>query len=251
MRVLYSNSKFCIVHKMNGEHVHPPEDKRVKVNKEDTLVYILREQLGQKIFPVHRLDAGTEGLMIFALDSQSAAQFQKLFQDREIKKKYQALVRGHFHFGFLENKPDVHIHSDTEFSIEIPLESDSSGELLNAHSTFKILNYGQTQDIVGKQGRPARFSWLELQPITGRYHQLRRHLNRVSHPIMGDRTHGDCHYNKYMKTQKNIEGLCLWATELSFKWGDQNFEFKLEDSLRLQKVQEFVKLHSSTSKILP
>lgn len=165
-------------------------------------------------------------------------------QNSEVKKKYLALVRGHFHLGFLEKKQDVQIHSASEFSVRIPLESDSSGELYNAHSVFKILDFAQTADIVGKQGRQARFSWLELQPITGRYHQLRRHLNRISHPILGDRAHGDCHYNKYIKTEKQIEGLCLWATELSFNWGEQKFSFKLEDSQRLLKTQEFVKKHS-------
>jgi tRNA pseudouridine65 synthase len=71
-------------------------------------------------------------------------------------------------------------------------------------------------EAVGKKHDTARFSLLQLQPITGRFHQLRRHMNRISHPIIGDVAHGDGHQNHYFAEKMGVTGLCLRAHFLSF-----------------------------------
>lgn len=237
MDVLFSNNKFCVIHKDAGDHIHPPENGRIKIPKNNILIYKLRDYFYKKIYPVHRLDAGTEGLVVFAFDPETANYFQCCIQNQKLKKTYKALIRGHLNLNYLKNQSVITIEKDS-LTINMPLESDSTGILRPAISKLKILNTFSTNDKVGKRNQLCQMSLIQLEPITGRYHQLRRHLNRISHPIVGDRTHGDCHYNKYSNHNLNIHGLCLWATQLQLPWEGSTMNFEISKSDRLDSIED-------------
>jgi tRNA pseudouridine65 synthase len=199
--ILYQDQNLIAINKPSGFHVHPPERNPDKVPKSKIVLQQLRNQIGQMLYPVHRLDVATSGVLLFALDSKTAGRICGEFQKNQVEKTYWAVVRGHL--------PE-------EGKIELPLESDSSHELLSCLTEFRTLKKIELPHPVGKKYQTARYSWLEVRPKTGRFHQIRRHMNRISHPIIGDCDHGDSHHNRFFREQLKISGLCLAARELRF-----------------------------------
>lgn len=129
-------------------------------------------------FVVHRLDRAASGLMIIAHAKQSAAYFSQLFQTRDVEKRYQAIVRGHF--------PEYQV-----------FDSDIEGRAAKTHA--RCVNY-----------QPETYcSLLDVSIETGRKHQIRRHLSEAGHPIVGDRMYG-------LNDTNNSQDLCLMAYSLSF-----------------------------------
>lgn len=202
MEILYRDEHFIAVNKPSGYHVHPHEDPQHRVSRDLICLYIVRKLAGQYVFPVHRLDAGTSGVLLFALSSVAAREMSKLFIERQTEKLYHAVVRGYV-------KPEA--------DIEIPLELDSTGEKVEARTSYKRLATVELPIAVGKKFPTARYSLVEVRPHTGRYHQIRRHFNRVSHPLLGDAVHGDSHHNRFFRNNLQISGLCLHASSLGFK----------------------------------
>lgn len=201
MELLYKDEYFIAVNKPSGFHVHPPEDSQFKVPRDKICLYHARRMMKQHVYPVHRLDAGTSGVLLFALSSQAASGLCKLFTDRSTKKTYRAVTRGYV--------PE-------SGTIEIPLELDSTGDLVDAQTSFRRLGLKEFPVAVGKKFPTARYSLVEVSPHTGRYHQIRRHFNRISHPLLGDAVHGDSHHNRFFRNELGIEGLCLKAQRLEF-----------------------------------
>lgn len=240
MKIISQQKNFCVVHKDSGEHIHPPENRLIKVPRHKIILYKVRDALGKSVYPVHRLDAATEGLVIFAYDSDTARKFQELIKTQSIQKKYLALIRGWP--AFEKKEPDQSTFFipaagiPETYEINLPLELDSTGELVACKSLIKSLGHIEIDEPVGKKFPKARYSFVELSPVTGRYHQLRRHLNRVSHPIIGDRQHGDSHHNRFVREKFNLEHLCLWSIELSFVLDEERFFFQMPRSERLESA---------------
>ena len=201
VKLLYQDEHFIAVDKPSGYHVHPHENAEYRVSRDKIALYHARHMMKQHVYPVHRLDAGTSGVLLFALTSESASKLCRLFSDRATSKTYQAVVRG-----FVQEQGEI----------DIPLESDSSGELLEAKTTYRRIKTIELPYAVCNKFPTARYSWVEVQPLTGRYHQIRRHFNRVSHPLIGDAAHGDSRHNRFFRSQVGIEGLCLKAMRLEF-----------------------------------
>lgn len=201
MRILQQTPTWVALDKDAGDHVHPPEDSRFRVAKERILLYRLRDHLKTRVYPVHRLDAGTSGVLLFALNSEMASKLNEQFRLRQVRKTYHGIARG-----WLAD----------DGQIDLPLESDSTGELVEALTHFRTLHRVELPHPVGKKYSTGRYSWLELRPQTGRFHQIRRHLNRVSHPLIGDAVHGDSHHNRFFRENLGVPGLCLRATILEF-----------------------------------
>ena len=197
--ILYQDEHLVAIQKPVGFFVHRPEFSPEKVPREKIILHQLRDQLGQRVYPLHRLDVATPGVLFFALNPEAASLLGKQFQENTIRKTYWALVRGH--------TPDSGI-------IDLDLESDSSQALLKSLTHYKTLQQLEMPFPVGKKYPTARYSLIEATPYTGRYHQIRRHLNRISHPIVGDRQHGDTHHNRFFTEKLGIPGLCLWAKEI-------------------------------------
>jgi tRNA pseudouridine65 synthase len=213
LKLLYQDEYFIAVDKPSGFHVHPHEDRRNRVERDKVCLYLARDMLNQHVYPVHRIDAGTNGVLLFALSSDSARVLCKMFAEREMTKTYQAVVRGFTPEGGV---------------IETPLESDSTGELMDAKTSYRRLAIVELPVAVGSRFKTARYSWVEAQPFTGRWHQIRRHFNRQSHPLLGDSEHGDTRQNQFFRNELGIPGLCLKAQSLELRhpWTGANVKIE-------------------------
>jgi len=162
-------------------------------------VQLLRDQIGEKVNPVHRLDRKTAGVLLFALTDELNSLMQQQFAQSLVQKKYHAVVRG-FTEDFVE--------------IDYPLKRDD-GAVQEAFTTFRTLQRVEVNFAIGKHAT-SRYSLVELTPSTGRMHQLRKHMAHVFHPIIGDRPHGCNKQNKYFKDQFGMTTMHLHAIELEF-----------------------------------
>lgn len=202
-QILFEDDHILILFKPATWFVHPPENPRYRRGlKRRTCVQWLIDTQSKKAFPAHRLDAATEGILVFGKNKESTANLNQQLKNHQVEKTYHAVVRGWF--------------KEPIGKITLPLELDSTGELVECETDYKTLNIIEHNYQVHPKYPKCRYSLLEVKPKTGRWHQIRRHMNRVSHPIIGDREHGDSHHNRYFRDQLSIEGLCLQARSLSF-----------------------------------
>lgn len=225
MNILYQDEYFFAIDKPAGYFVHPPERSPFPVPREKICLYSLREHFGREVFPAHRLDAPTTGLVLFALSREAAAELGKLFMERRIQKTYQAVARGHL--------PPSGV-------IELPLEIAGFSELMEARTLYKCLKHIELPVAVGKKYPTARYSLLEVQPVTGRWHQIRRHFDRIAHPLLGDIEHGDSHHNRFFRDELKIPGLCLRASTLEFvhPWTQEPMTLKAPPCEKWQKIEK-------------
>lgn len=220
MKIVFRNEHFVVVRKDWGEHVHQPENHDYWVPLKLVLVTQLKKHLGLKtIHPIQRLDAPTRGLLIFALSPEVAGDLNSTL----IEKKYYTLVRG---------------WTLPQGRIELPLENDTTGDLVPACTDYLRLKQFELPFAVGKKYSSSRYSLLQIDLQTGRYHQIRRHFNRISHPIIGDREHGDSFHNRFFREHLKIPYLCLWAYSLKFRFRDEDFLFEDEADETWQKISK-------------
>lgn len=202
--ILFQDEDILLMLKPPTWFVHPPENPRFRRGlKRRTCTQWLKDVHGCRAFPAHRLDAATEGILIFGKTKEATAELNSQFKNHETHKVYHAVVRGWLR--------------EAEGKIELPLELDSTGELVACETQYRTLAKIEHNVKISKKFDTSRYSLLEVTPKTGRWHQIRRHMNRVSHPIIGDREHGDSHHNRYFRDSLNINGLCLWAKELTLR----------------------------------
>ena len=208
LQVLFRDEHFIAVYKPAGLLVHRSKMTRPE---EPVLLQALRDQVGALVYPAHRLDRPTAGIVLFGLHSKAAAKLVELFTLRQIDKYYQALVRG---------------YTPAQFTIDRPLQ-DKYGEdwtpgstqdnpLQDAKTDFTTLE--QYQVDWESNGFPtSRFSLLEIKPHTGRWHQIRRHLNHCANPVIGDHRHGDHRHNQMMHQKTGVYRMLLTAVRLDFR----------------------------------
>lgn len=198
--ILAQDESYVVIDKPSGFHVHQPEYPNRRVSRDVVCLGLLRNQLNQYVYPAHRLDVGTSGILLFALSSESASKFGKVFRENRAQKTYYAVVRGYL--------------TEDKGRIEIPLESDSTGELYNAITDYEVISKVELPFAVGKRHPTTRYSLVKVMPVTGRFHQIRRHFARLSHPVIGDCMHGDSHHNRFFREQLGVSGLMLRASAL-------------------------------------
>lgn len=163
LKILYRDRDIVAIHKPAGSVVYKDGAEAGVPVMQD----LLREQLAKQVFPVHRLDKGTCGVLVFALSSPMAAELQKAFMGREFKKTYLALVGGEI--------PE-------SGRINEPLTGNKDKIKKPALTRFQRHKVGKIKDTV--------VSLVELWPESGRYHQIRRHLRHIGHSIIGDVQYG-------------------------------------------------------------
>ena len=149
---------------------------------------------------VHRLDRPTSGLLLFAKNKEMAKAISNLFAGNEVAKKYLCIVRG---------------FTEAEGKIDKALQKEGEGEVQEALTLYQTLQQQEVDLEISKYPK-SRFSLLEVRPITGRMHQIRRHLAHLRHPIIGDIKYGDRHYNRYMREVLGFENLMLHAHQMEF-----------------------------------
>lgn len=195
-----------VVHKPAGLLVHrSPIDRH---ETEFALQYARALNGGEHVYPVHRLDRPTSGLLMFARDPETASTLGRMFMDGRVRKTYLALVRG---------------WTPPEGLIDHPLREhptdrrckDQPQPLREAQSSYRQL---ATVEIpVHIEGYPtSRYALVELSPHTGRKHQLRRHMQHISHPIIGDTNYGRTRHNHYFAERFGSGRLMLAATAMDF-----------------------------------
>jgi tRNA pseudouridine65 synthase len=169
-------------------------------------VQLLRDQIGQPVWPAHRLDKGTSGVLLFSLNADTARLMGQAFElGTGIQKTYQAIVRGWPQPEGLIDHALKRMPDDMRFGRE---------EIQEAQTRFKTLAHGELP--LPYDDFPAtRFSLVKLQPLTGRRHQLRRHMKHISHPIIGDTTHGKGPLNRAVAAFIGVQRMWLHAAQLA------------------------------------
>ena len=196
LSIVYQDDCYVAVDKPPGMLVH-----RTRIAEADDFVLQrLRNQLRRRVYPVHRLDRPTSGILVFGLSAEHARALGRLFEAREVKKRYLAVVRG---------------YTDTRQRIDYPLREAPGREPQQAVTDFRCLARTEVQEPVGRYDS-ARYSLLEVFPLTGRMHQIRKHMKHIFHPIIGDTTHGDGRHNELFRRRFNLHQLMLRAVELAF-----------------------------------
>lgn len=196
LEILYKDKYLVAVHKPSGMFVHPTK----LAAWEWSCMMALRNQIGHWVYPVHRLDRGTSGVLLFALDGKAARAMTGLFENRTVEKKYFAIVRGYAPENGLIDYP--FFKGKTPFSVEAITKYKCKGRV---ELPFPVGRYST-----------ARYSLVEAKPVTGRRHQIRRHFAHIFHPVVGDTTHGDGIHNRFFREKFGIKRLLLVATKISF-----------------------------------
>jgi len=203
LQVLWQDEFLIAIHKPAGWLVH-----RTGLDAGETrfVVQTLRAQLGGRhVFPVHRLDKGTCGVLLLALDADTARRVGLSFMNHEVDKRYIALVRG---------------WAPEALEVDHPLRPDDAPPetpAQPARTLFKRLARLEWPDSPDPCFATARASLVEARPLTGRRHQIRRHLKHLAHPILGDATHGKGPLNRWWASQLGHQRLWLHAGELSLR----------------------------------
>lgn len=197
LEILFQCERLVAINKPNGLLVHRSP---IASDADVFAVQLLRDQLGRKVYPVHRLDRKTSGVLLFALDDATNSEMQRKFMDGQITKTYHAIVRGY--------TPDIG-------TIDYPLKRDD-GVLQDAITYFETLMRSEVPFAVGKHAT-SRYSLVKLIPATGRMHQLRKHMAHILHPIIGDRPHGCNKQNRYFKEELGMMQMMLHAVSLEFE----------------------------------
>lgn len=205
LEVLYHDEHLIAINKPAGLLVH-----RSEIDRHETrfAIQLLRDQIGQRVFPLHRLDKPTSGVLLFALNADVARLMMERFMGDAVRKRYLAVVRG---------------YADEQGVIDYPLKeeldrmTDSRAQQGKAAQPA-VTEYQRlaTVELPYPVGRytTARYSLLRVTPRTGRKHQIRRHMKHIFHPIIGDTTHGDGRQNDFFRERFDCHRLLLAATAL-------------------------------------
>lgn len=182
--ILYRDEALVAVAKPSGLLVH-----RGWGRDRDVLMTRVRDQLEAYVYPVHRLDRGASGVVLFALGPESARTLCGAFERGELDKRYVALVRG--------VPPEAGI-------IDHPVPREPGGERVPAVTEYRRL------EVFG------RYALVEARPRTGRFHQIRRHLKHLSCPLIGDSNYGKSEHNRLLRERYGLARLALHAASLAF-----------------------------------
>ena len=170
---------------------------------------LLRDQLGQRVYTIHRLDKPTSGLLLFGRNSEAAAHVARQFAQRRVDKHYLAVVRG-----YCPEQGTVD-HPLRDKADSVGRGSDGERPARDAQTQFKRLATVELPYAVDRYPS-SRYSLVSLKPLTGRRHQLRRHMKHLGHPIIGDAKHGKGVHNRFFNLRFGCGRLLLACTGLAF-----------------------------------
>lgn len=199
LHILWHDEHLVAVYKPAGWLVH-----RTGLDAGETrfVMQTLRDQLGHHVYPVHRLDKGTCGVLVMALHPASARTLSQAFEHHAVRKDYLALVRG---------------WAPQSVQVDHPLRPDDAppdAAVQDAHTTLQCLAQLQWPEAADPRFATTRASLVHAVPTTGRRHQIRRHLKHIAHPIIGDATHGKGPLNRWWAERLGAQRLWLHAWRL-------------------------------------
>lgn len=201
--ILYRDEHLIAVHKPSGLLVH-----RSPLDAHETrfALQMLRDRIGRRVWPVHRLDKGTSGVLLFALDPEVGRALSACFESRSVHKTYLAVVRGHppergeIDHALSRRRDDCERVGERAETAPQPART-LYRRLAAVELPYRVDRYPTS-----------RYALLELTPLTGRRHQLRRHLKHASHPVIGDATFGKGAHNRLFETLFGVRRLLLACT---------------------------------------
>lgn len=204
--ILYRDEHFVAVHKPSGLLVH-----RSWIDRHETrfAVQLVRDQVGCRVYPAHRLDKPTSGVLFFGLSPEAGRALTTLFSSRSVTKTYLAVARGLV--------PDAGVIDHPLPEVEDRLERANFCEKdpQPAVTAFRRLASVELDAAVGRYPT-SRYSLVEIHPETGRRHQVRRHFKSMFHPLIGDTKYGEGRHNRYFREAFQSSRLLLAAVEVGF-----------------------------------
>lgn len=207
VKILYLDDWLVAVDKPAGLLVH-----RSDIDRRETryAMKLVRDRLGRRVYPVHRLDKPTSGVLAFALDPDTARRMSEQFTAGTVKKSYLAVVRGHT---ALADTIDYPLVEELDAIADKLARRDKPAQ--PAVTRYRRLAVAELPFPVGRYAS-CRYSLLEVSPKTGRKHQIRRHMKHIFHPIVGDTSHGDGRHNRFFREHFGCTRLLLSAVGLAF-----------------------------------
>ncbi|MCO5142177.1 MAG: pseudouridine synthase [Oligoflexia bacterium] len=212
-KILFQSKKIVAIHKPSGFLTYENTDSQRKISCK----FFLEHQLKKKIYPVHRIDKDTCGILCYSLDPRETEKIQNLFKERRIKKTYLAIVHGSI--GDRKKIASSLIHPKSK-------KAEEAETLLRELSTAKI--------ILNNEERV--YSLVECKPLTGRHHQIRRHLKEIECPIVGDQEYGNSWENSTFEKLYQLNRTLLSAVKLEIS-KDVHIKTKPDEAfLKILKV---------------
>jgi tRNA pseudouridine65 synthase len=209
LTILFHDADYVAVHKPANLLVH-----RSYISTDQVfLLQQLRDQIGRRVYPVHRLDRATSGVLLFGLTPDAARQMARRFEARQVEKTYLALARGWL--------PDAG-------RIDHPLRDDAGNNPpQSAVSHYRCLARVELAEAVDRYPT-ARYCLVQVNPQTGRRQQIRKHFKHISHHLIGDTTHGNGKHNRFFRERFQIHRLMLLSLRLGFMHPYHNTPIQLQ-----------------------
>lgn len=208
LQILYQDDDIVVVNKPAKMLVHRSWLDRHECN---FVMTTLRDMLQRQVYTVHRLDRPTSGALLFALSSHAARVLSMQFTAQAVHKSYIAIVRG-----YLADSGRI------EYALKHKLDkiadkyTSPNKAPESAITDYACLATTEMPFVSTTRYATSRYSLMHLVPVTGRKHQLRRHMTHLFHPIVGDTTHGDTAQNYAVATHTGVSRLLLHAYALTF-----------------------------------
>lgn len=196
LTVLHRSERFVAVDKPAGMVVHRSE----WCPEGEPVLQRLRDQIGMRVFPVHRLDRATSGVLVFALDPDAARHVSAQLVAHTVDKRYVAIVRG---------------WPDDEGVVDYAIAEDPSAPKVDAVTEYRRRETVELPIAVGRYAT-ARYALVDVRPRTGRMHQIRKHFAHLRHPIVGDVRYGDGRHNRMWREVLGRPGMMLRAVAMRF-----------------------------------
>jgi tRNA pseudouridine65 synthase len=191
LEILFVDADLVIVNKPSGLLVH-----RGWANDDDVAMFRVRDMLGAHVYPVHRLDRGTSGALVFARTRTAAATLTASFESRQVDKRYLALVRG-----------EPAASGTIDHPLPKSVEKGAGAPRVPAVTHYRLVARSTVD----------RCSLVLAIPETGRGHQVRRHLRHLGHPLVGDVNYGRGEINRRYRAEYGLHRLALHAQEIAFE----------------------------------
>lgn len=207
LEIIYQDEYIVAINKPSNLLVH-----RSWIDKDETrfAIQILRDQIGQYVYPVHRLDKPTSGVLLFALSKEVARAISEQMQERAFKKEYMAIVRG-----YTKDCGEIDYALKEVLDKMTDAKAQQDKEAQEAVTSYETISQVELPFAVGRYDT-TRYSLVTLRPQTGRKHQLRRHMKHLLHPIVGDTKYGRGEHNRFFREQYDAHRLLLHAHKLTF-----------------------------------
>lgn len=219
LEVIYEDKALIAINKPHGLLVHRSP---IAKDAQEFALQLVRNQLGQRVDLIHRLDRKTSGVLLLAKNKAIVKEAQQLFISKEVQKTYHAIVRGHM-----------------KESGTLDYDLDHEGKIQTAITNYEPQSYYEINYSSGRYPT-SRYSLIHLIPETGRFHQLRKHMAHLRYPIIGDRPHGCNKQNRMWKHALGLDTMLLHAAAIRFTLRGKVYDLRADYSPQFKKALQLL-----------